>query len=196
MTSTAFEYVKHSMDYDSYKKAFSLKAHAPIGDMTEKEQEMFAYYELNWARSIRVEKVYQPSEQALHALQTMKSKQTWIVITEGWCGDSAQSLPVIAALAQASEEKIELRIVSRDEYPELLEQYLTNGSMSIPKLIACDIHGNEEWNWGPRPKKAQELFDELRAQNAEKQEIYKSLHGFYAKDKGQCIETEIIVHCI
>ena len=196
MTSTAFEYVKHSMDYDSYTTAFSLKSHAPIGDMTEKEQEMFAYYELNWARSIRVEKVYQPSDQALHALQTMKSKQTWIVITEGWCGDSAQSLPVIAALAQASEGRIELRIVSRDEYPELLEQYPTNGSMSIPKLIACDIHGNEEWNWGPRPKKAQELFDELRAQNAEKQEIYKSLHGFYAKDKGQCIETEIIVHCI
>ena len=196
MTSTAFEYVKHSMDYDSYKTAFSLKSHAPIGDMTEKEQEMFAYYELNWARSIRVEKVYQPSDQALHALQTMKSKQTWIVITEGWCGDSAQSLQIIAALAQASEGRIELRIVSRDEYPELLEQYPTNGSMSIPKLIACDIHGNEEWNWGPRPKKAQELFDELRAQNAEKQEIYKSLHGFYAKDKGQCIESEIIVHCI
>ena len=190
MTSTAFEYVKHSMDYDSYKTAFSLKSHAPIGDMTEKEQEMFAYYELNWARSIRVEKVYQPSD------QTMKSKQTWIVITEGWCGDSAQSLQIIAALAQASEGRIELRIVSRDEYPELLEQYPTNGSMSIPKLIAFDIHGNEEWNWGPRPKKAQELFDELRAQNAEKQEIYKSLHGFYAKDKGQCIETEIIVHCI
>jgi len=40
------------------------------------------------------------------------------------------------------------------------------------------------------------LFDELRAQNAEKQEIYKALHGFYAKDKGQSIETEIIVHCV
>jgi hypothetical protein len=166
MISAAFEYVKHSVDYASFKEAFSLKAHAPIGDMTEKEKEMFAYYELNWARSTRVEKVYQPSEHALLALQTMKSKQT------------------------------ELRIVSRDEYPELLEQYRTNGSMSIPKLIACDIHGNEEWNWGPRPNKAQELFDELRAKNAEKQEIYKALHGFYAKDKGQSIETEIIVHCV
>ena len=196
MISAAFEYVKHSVDYASFKEAFSLKAHAPIVDMTEIEKEMFAYYELNWARSTRVEKVYQPSEQALQTLQTMKSKQTWIVITEGWCGDSAQSLPIIAALAQASEEKIELRIVSRDEYPELLEQYRTNGSMSIPKLIACDIHGNEEWNWGPRPNKAQELFDELRAKNAEKQEIYKALHGFYAKDKGQSIETEIIVHCV
>ncbi len=196
MISAAFEYVKHSVDYASFKEAFSLKAHAPIGYMTEKEKEMFAYYELNWARSTRVEKVYQPSEHALLALQTMKSKQTWIVITEGWCGDSAQSLPIIAALAQASEEKIELRIVSRDKYPELLEQYRTNGAMSIPKLIACDIHGNEEWNWGPRPNKAQKLFDELRAQNAEKQEIYKALHGFYAKDKGQSIETEIIVHCV
>ncbi len=196
MISAAFEYVKHSVDYASYKEAFSLKAHAPIRDMTEKEKEMFAYYELNWVRSSRVEKVYQPSEQALKALQTMKSKQTWIVITEGWCGDSAQSLPVIAALANASDEKIELRIVSRDKYPELLEQYLTNGSMSIPKLIACNIHGNEEWNWGPRPNKAKELFDELRAKNAEKQEIYKALHGFYAKDKGQSIETEIIVHCV
>jgi hypothetical protein len=196
MNSPAFDYVKHSIDYASYKEAFSLKAHAQLGDMSEKEKEMFAYYELNWARSTRVEKVYQPSELALKTLQSMNSKQTWIVITEGWCGDSAQSLPIIAALAQASEEKIELRIVSRDEYPELLEHYLTNGSMSIPKLIACDKQGNEEWIWGPRPKKAQELFDELRAQNAEKQEIYKSLHSFYAKDKGQCIETEIIAHCV
>jgi hypothetical protein len=194
MISAAFEYVKHSVDYASYKEAFSLRAHAPIGDMTEKEKEMFSYYELNWARSTRVEKVYQPSDQALQTLQTIKSKQTWIVITEGWCGDSAQSLPIIATLAQASEGRIELRIVSRDKYPELLGQYLTNGSMGIPKLIACDTHGNEEWNWGPRPKKAQELFDELRAQNAEKQEIYKSLHGFYAKDKGKCIEDEIIAH--
>lgn len=196
MISAAFEYLKHSMDYDSYKKIFSLKVHPPIGDMTEKEKEMFAYYELNLARSTRVEKVYQPSEQALLTLQTMESKQTWIVITEGWCGDSAQSLPIIAALAQASEGKIELRIVSRDEHPEILEQYRTNGKMSIPKLIAFDIHGKEEWNWGPRPIKAQDLFDELQTRNVEKHEMYKKLHGFYASDKCQCIETEIIVHCV
>jgi hypothetical protein len=196
MTISAFEYLKHSIDYSSYNEVFSLKAHASTEDMTDKEKEMFAYYELNWARSTRVGKVYQPSEHALHILKYMKKKQIWIVITEGWCGDSAQSLPVIASLAKASQGNVELRIISRDKYPELLEQYLTNGSMSIPKLISCEEDGKEKWIWGPRPTHAQELFDELRSQNAKKEDIYKAIHGFYAKDKGQCIENEIISHCV
>lgn len=195
MNSKAFEYVDRAVDYESYTHSFSIKAHAPTAEMNEQEKEMHAYYALNWARSSRVEKVYTPSESAIHALQTM-DKQIWIVITEGWCGDSAQSLPVIHALANASEGNVTLHIVSRDTYPELLEEYRTNGSMSIPKLIACDANGTELWTWGPRPKSAQVLFDELRAQSAEKQDIYKAIHGFYAKDKGQSIEAELINHCV
>jgi hypothetical protein len=196
MKSSAFSYLDRSIDYASYTQLFSMRANASSENMTDNEKEMLGYYQLNWARSTRVEKVYQPSEHALQVLQSVKAKYVWIVITEGWCGDSSQSLPVIAALSKASEGKIELRIISRDAYPELLEQYLTNGSMSIPKLIACDAEGEELWTWGPRPANAQELFDEMRAKNSEKQEIYKVIHGFYAKDKGQGIETEIIHQCV
>ena len=195
MSSIAFEYIHRSMDYETYKEAFFNIAHASKEGMTDKEREMLAYYQLNWARSSRVEKVYSCSETAQSILQSMKSKQQWIVITEGWCGDSAQSLPIIASIAQASQGTIELYIVSRDQFPELLEQYRTNGSLSIPKLIACDMNGEELWNWGPRPASAQELFDALRNDHIEKQGIYAALHGFYAKDKGHSIETEIIANC-
>ena len=196
MMSKAFEYIGKSVNYESFNDVFSAKAHASTADMTDQEKEMHAYVELNWARSSRVEKLYVPSESAIQALHSMKDKQIWIVITESWCGDSAQSLPVIHALANASDGKITLHIVSRDTYPELLDEYRTNGSMSIPKLIACDHDGNELWTWGPRPTSAQVIFDELKSQNADKQEIYKAVHGFYAKDKGQSIEAELIIHCV
>ena len=196
MMSKAFDYIGKSVNYEAYNEAFYAKAHASTAEMNEQEKEMHAYHELNWARSSRVSKVYSPSESAIDALHSMKDKQIWIVITEGWCGDSAQSLPVIAALADASNGKITLHIVSRDMYPELLEEYRTNGSMSIPKLIACDSSGKELWTWGPRPISAQVIFDELKSQNADKQDIYKAVHGFYAKDKGQSIEAELIVHSV
>lgn len=195
MNSKAFEYLDRSVDYESYKQTFFSKAHVSDEEMTLQEKEMLAYNQLNWARSSRVEKVYQPSESAIHAMKHM-NKQMWIVITESWCGDSAQSLPVMHALSDASSGNITLHIVSRDIYPELLEEYRTNGSMSIPKIIALDVNGKELWTWGPRPHSAQTLFDELRAQNADKQDIYKTIHGFYAKDKGQSIESELINHCI
>jgi len=196
MPSIAFHYIDRSMNYASYTEAFSTKAHADETGMNEKDREMHAYYRLNWARSSRVEKVYTLSESAKSTLQSMQSKQQWIVITEGWCGDSAQSLPIIAKIAEESQGRINLYIVSRDSYPELLEHYRTNGSMSIPKLIACDDKGDEIWNWGPRPQSAQELFDTLRANTIEKQEIYAALHAFYVKDKGQSIETEILINCL
>src|SRR5215217_2298139 len=60
---------------------------------------------------------------------------TRLVISEGWCGDAAQILPILNKMALASDKKIDLRIVLRDENDELMSQYLTNGGKAIPKVI-------------------------------------------------------------
>ena len=59
----------------------------------------------------------------------------WLVLTEAWCGDAAQSLPIINKMAEVSDN-ITLRLILRDENLDVMDQFLQNGrSRSIPKLI-------------------------------------------------------------
>ena len=82
---------------------------------------------------------------------------TWLVITESWCGDASPSLPVMNKIAELSSH-LELRIVLRDEHPELMDVFLTNGARSIPKLIVLDGNTNDVLGeWGPRSPKATEM---------------------------------------
>ena len=60
-----------------------------------------------------------------------------LVIAEDWCGDASNTVPIIARLVDLAPG-LELRVIRRDENPELMDQYLTNGSRSIPIVIALD----------------------------------------------------------
>ncbi|MBM4150847.1 MAG: thioredoxin family protein [Ignavibacteria bacterium] len=195
MKSLAFEYLDRSESIEVYIQRFYDAVHADPETLNEQQKEMLGYYTLNWARSKRVEKTYTISEDALDIIYCIINPQVWIVITDGWCGDSSQSLPVITEIARQSQGKIILRIISRDVYPELLEKYQTNGSMSIPKLIGTTYQGEESWVWGPRPKPANDLFQNLKSKNMAKEDIYKELHAWYAKDKGKAVESELM-ECI
>lgn len=190
--SPANEYWEKYFSYQEYKSTFEAIIMRSESNIEASEKEMQHYYTLNWARSKRVEKVYTISDNAKSVLSGLTIKQKWIIITEAWCGDSSQSLPILAALAEYRPDCIEIRICSRDLYPELLELYKTNGSMGIPKLIAIDSNGKELFTWGPRPTKAQEVFDALKHDKLEKSKIYEAMHLWYAKDKGQTVEIEIV----
>jgi len=114
-----------------------------------------------------------------------------MIITETWCGDSAQSIPILAKAASLND-KINLRIVLRDENLNIMDSYLTNGSRSIPKLVAFDENDNELFQWGPRPQQAQNLMLKMKNDGAPKDEMNKQLHLWYAKDRGNEIEKELI----
>jgi len=117
-----------------------------------------------------------------------------LVITEPWCGDSLAIFPAIAKLCDHAE--IPLRVVRRDEYPDLIDQYLTNGGRSIPIAIGLDEDGHELFYWGPRPAQAQAIFERHRAQLAagqiEKVEIHKKIRAFYARDNGNAVICELL----
>ena len=114
-----------------------------------------------------------------------------MVITEDWCGDSAQNLPYIASIAELNNN-IDLRIVLRDENPDIMDHYLTNGiSRSIPILVAFNEAGEELFIWGPRPEEAQEVIDELKSSGAEKKDYMEKLHLWYARNRGKNIETKL-----
>jgi thioredoxin-like negative regulator of GroEL len=159
----------------------------------EGTEEQINFTALNQKRMERWNKTLQLSEEFLNILHNLKQEQIWVVITESWCGDSSQVLPVIAKVVAESNNKIELRIIFRDEHPEWIAEYHTNGSKSIPKLISFDKEGNQLFVWGPRPAAAIELFKEYKASNGEmsKEQFHVNLHGWYAKDKGHGVLEEL-----
>lgn len=148
---------------------------------------------LNQRRMKRLNKTLKINEELLKAIKT-GPKQTWWVITEAWCGDSAQNLPVIGNIAQASAGTVELNIIIRDENPALMDQYLTNGGAAIPKLIAFDENGKELFTLGPRPKPAAQLAKEWKTNpnGRSHDDFERELHTWYAKDKSQTIQEELL----
>ncbi len=147
---------------------------------------------INLARMNRLEKQYQPENKSVETIINIKVKLLWVVISETWCGDSAQSLPVIAKLVSMNP-MFELKITLRDKNPELMNEYLTNGKRSIPKLIIFDETYSELVTWGPRPTSAQNLMTEMLNENIDKSERLKRLHLWYAKNKGAEVEEELIM---
>ncbi|PZF74187.1 thioredoxin family protein [Taibaiella soli] len=169
----------------------TLMAEGKTTGNNQSEQYQF-YTKLNFQRMQRWNKTFHLTESFAEQLKN-QPQQTWWVITEGWCGDSAQNLPGIAKMAAASEGKIELRIVLRDEHPEIMDQYLTNGSRSIPKLVSLDLDGNEVFQWGPRPATAQELMMAWKKNPEGKdfETFEKELHTWYTQNKGIELQGEI-----
>ena len=117
----------------------------------------------------------------------------WIVIAEPWCGDGAQNIPVLAKIASTSD-KIDLKIILRDENPEIMEAFLTDGKRAIPKLICIDPHHNKlVGTWGARPYNMQQLFANCKERSGRsKEDCLKELHSFYAKDHGESLQQELI----
>ncbi len=148
------------------------------------------YTKLNFQRMKRWDKTFEPDAQIVEQIKRA-TPQEWWVITEAWCGDSAQNLPVIAALAAASGTS--LRIVLRDEHPEIMAQYLTKGTKSIPILVSFDKEANELFRWGPRPAAAQRLMEDWKAHPAGRDfEAFElEMHRWYTDNKGRDTQAEL-----
>lgn len=178
-------YLEKGIRYHQYKQEMAADL-ALNNDLKIRE-----YINLNQRRMHRVEKTYTPSAEMITQVKSLKHRVYWLVLTEHWCGDASQSLPVLNRLAQLSEGKIEMKLVYRDQEDELMKAYLTNGTRSIPKLIQLDAHLNVTGIWGPRPDPAQKLVKELKANPATASTYANDLHLWYAKDKQQHLEKEI-----
>lgn len=163
-----------------------------IADENFKKSEKFDVTKLNLQRSNRIYRTYTVSDELKNYILKIRSPLTWMVITEDWCGDSAQNLPYIAKIAETNP-LIELRLILRDSNLDIMDLYLTDGkSRSIPKLVAFDKEGKEVFNWGSRPKRAQEKVEEGKRIGLTKNEYLANLHSWYAENKGRDLENEFL----
>jgi hypothetical protein len=113
-----------------------------------------------------------------------------LVIAEDWCGDASSTVPILARFADAVPG-MSLRVLRRDEHPELMDRYLTNGSRSIPIVIVLDESFLELGHWGPRPAVLQAWVLANRPL-VPKAELYPQIRKWYARDRGETTLREVL----
>jgi hypothetical protein len=192
MNRTFTAYIGRSLTYTAYEQLIAGLLSQGRTTGPDQSEALTHYTMLNQQRMHRLDKttLLLPSVQT--AIRSITIGQTWLVLTEAWCGDAAQSIPVMNAMALLNPA-ISLRLVLRDEHPELMDRYLTNGvARSIPKLIALDTLAMEElFTWGPRPVALQELFYKMRADGVEYHHIKEELQRWYNRDRTISIQEEL-----
>jgi hypothetical protein len=140
----------------------------------------------------RLDKTVEIKESVRAAARSAGRRMIWLVITEAWCGDAAQNIPPIEKIANLND-RIETRYILRDENTELMDQFLTSGSRSIPKLIALDADTLDVLGtWGARPEAAQKLYYELKEKGAEKAAIMEHLQRWYNADRTLSLQNEFV----
>ena len=158
----------------------------------EQSDYILNYSKLNNSRMKRLDKTTKISDETAQEIQKLATPQTWLVLTEGWCGDAAQNLPLIHKMAELNKN-INLKLVLRDENLALMDLFLTNGGRSIPKLIALDTDNNVIDTWGPRPKVATKMVADYKEKNGSLDPQFKEyLQVWYNKDKGLSTQEDFV----
>lgn len=190
-------YISKSINYTEYCNLLeTLMANGKTTGHDQSES-YINYAKLNLARMRRLNKTVILTEEIKNELQKITKKYIWLVITEGWCGDAAQNIPVFHHI-EKENHNIELCLILRDENLDLMDNYLTNGSRSIPKLICLEKDPStslgfiERFVWGPRPEAVQNLTQQLLHQNITKDEKSLAIQHWYNNDKTLTLQNEFL----
>ena len=179
------------MDYLAYRPLINelLLSHKTTGP--DDSEAMLHYTKMNVQRMNRVDKTVQIQEQLQRIVHGLEQSYRFLVISEGWCGDAAQIVPIFDKLVSVSAGKFDLRFVLRDTNLVLIDAHLTNGGRAIPVLLVLDQAGEVVAKWGPRPQALQELLADWKKESTDMMVIAERLHSWYAKDKTLTTQAEL-----
>jgi hypothetical protein len=187
--------VQHGRTYEQFMDIMhhnALLAENPPNDLSYEAQTHLLHVPINVTRTKRIHKTYTVGENLCSILCSLHTPQTWVIITEDWCGDSAQNLPYIVMMAQVCPDNIRLLILQRDTYPDVIDSYLTNGTRSIPIMIGFHVSGEQIFRWGPRPAEAQAVMLTKKSEGVQREEMIEAVHKWYNTNRGKALESEMI----
>lgn len=184
--------LKGSMSYQEYRDLVKQLTEERSTTGNEKTEALINYTKLNDRRMKRWDKTVKISEGSKKRIKGFTHPITWLVIVESWCGDAAHVLPVINKIAELSDF-IDMKIVLRDENPELMDAFLTNGNKAIPKIIMLDNETDEVIEtYGPRPSEATSYVNRFKAKYGTLTSDFKEdLQHWYNDNKGQNVIEDI-----
>jgi hypothetical protein len=131
-----------------------------------------------------------PPAEAVERARALRSRWHLLVLSEDWCGDAVNTIPVLAHLA-VEAPNLQLRILARDENPDLMDAHVTGTTRSIPVVMALDEEFVEHGWWGPRPRELQKWFLET-GQSMDKVERRRAIRRWYIEDRGAATIREVL----
>lgn len=192
-SKAVIDHIEKAMPYARYRELLDLLADNASTTGDTNNEALINYTKLNRSRVKRLEKTLELPPAVIKKIKSFQGKQLWLVISESWCGDAAQSLPVMEKITNLNP-KIELKVILRDEYPELMDLFLTNGTRSIPKLIQFDVEAQRViGEWGPRPSIATKMAEDYKKRHGRlSQEFKRELQQWYNQDKAENIISDLV----
>ncbi|WP_211356797.1 thioredoxin family protein [Phaeodactylibacter luteus] len=193
-------FLEKAMSYPAYRQMTDERFAQGKTTGENHSEAMLQYTKISIARMARLDKTARLLPEALAIVAEIDRPMTWLALTEAWCGDAGQIIPVLAKLA-GQNPNISLRLLLRDENLELMDAFLTNGGRSIPKIILLDSESRRVLgDWGPRPEEVQQMLLQRRPaiaelndeaeRKAQMQELVKDVQKWYARDKTRSIQLE------
>lgn len=186
------QHIDKGISFEAYHQLYQEQVANGQTSGLDQSEGLIAYTKLNFSRLKRSYKTTEIANETKAMLEKISTPLTWLVLTETWCGDAAQNIPVLAKMAELNPA-ISLKLIFRDENPEVMDNYLTNGSKSIPKLICVNENLEVLGTWGPRPAAIQSWFvEEKNKPTTEMDQLKIDLQQKYNADKGLSLQSELM----
>ena len=184
------EYINKGLSYEDYITRVEDDLENEIENDDPKEY--VQYYALGLQRMNRIFKTFKLNPAQETRVKSTANNLKLLVITEGWCGDASQILPVVEKLANALN--VSTHYVLRDENMELMEKYKTNGAASIPIIIGVNEENEEAFRFGPRPQAGMEMLSRFKSNpdTYSADDFHEDLQKYYNNNKGEDIVNEIL----
>lgn len=187
------ESIKKAVSYQDYRNLVTSLSSEGKTTGPNQSEALTEYTVLNNRRMKRLDKTIKISEEDVNKIKALQKKVTWLVLTESWCGDAAQTMPVMNKIVELTEN-IEFIVLQRDENLELMNRFLIHGTLSIPKLIMLDTESKEVLGeWGSRPTVATKMVENFKKEHGTLTPDFKQdLQVWYNKDKGQSTVSDLV----
>lgn len=185
------QYWEKAMPYAEYRALLQEQAENGQTSGPKQTEALINYTQLNDRRSRRWEKRFKVDEGLQSQLEKLNKPQRWLVLNESWCGDAAHTVPLMQKLAELTD-KIEVRVLWRDENLELMDAYLSQGTRGIPKLLVLNEEDEVAGEWGSRPEPLHQLVQEAKDENGKLPADFKEeIQKWYNQDKGLTTVQEL-----
>jgi hypothetical protein len=171
------------------EKIYAFKANQ--ANLNEEELQHLIYLQNNYLSIQNSLNSYSPSDSIKQQTNKQKTTLNVYIIMENWCGSSAGNVPYIVKLL-SENPLIKITIVLRDTNIEFMDEYLTNGKRSIPKVIGFDDDGNEKFVWGSASKMQAEFAATVQARNIDFQDFVKEIQAWFVENNAKAIESDFL----
>lgn len=185
--------LEKSMNYDGFQSLVSELVKQGKSTGENQSEALLNYSILSERRMKRLDKTIKLNDNTKNNVSKINKDIIFLVLMESWCGDGAQTLPIINKIADLSS-KIDFKVVLRDENEDLMNKFLTNGGKSIPKLLILEKENlNVLQSWGPRPSIATKMVNDYKREHGALDTVFKKdLQVWYNKDKGVSTQKDLV----